>query len=77
MILLSQEPVFLKPGSIVITPFVADLSVFTSIATSFSDPLTTGNSYILPSISNFAKSDIFIQFILMYYYLFSLYEFTK
>ena len=45
VISLLQEPVFLKPGSIVVTPPVTDLRVLISIATSFSEPIKVGNSY--------------------------------
>jgi hypothetical protein len=55
---LAQEPVFLKPGSIVVIPPVADLSELMSIATSFSDPTKVGNSYFWPLISKIAFFDI-------------------
>ena len=65
---LSQEPVFLYPGSSVMTLSVVALKLLISMATSFSVPIINGKSYFLPCISIVALSDIWIyKFYLSFY----------
>ena len=61
---LEQDPVFLYPGSRVISPVEA-LRDLISTASSSSVPFTMGNSYFFPSNSSMAISDIF-RFCLIY-----------